>query len=110
MHMTVFVRSCLTACWALIAVFSFVQCSEAIHPETRQMARELDDSLSVLMRVSDDEAFFRKYIAFNVRFTLRHKLALNDTAINAELQQVIAKTALVQAAQRRVDSIQERLR
>jgi hypothetical protein len=104
--MPVFVRSCS----ALIVIFFLAQCSESVRPETRQMARELDDSLSVLMRVSDDEAFFRKYIAFNVRFTLRHKLALNDTAINAELQQVIAKTALVQAAQRRVDSIQERLR
>jgi hypothetical protein len=103
--MPVFVRSCSV----LIVVFFLAQCSERVRPETRQMARELDDSLSVLMRISDDEAFFRKYIAFNVRFTLRHKLALNDTAINAELQQVIAKTALVQAAQRRVDSIQERL-
>jgi hypothetical protein len=84
-------------------------CSTNLHPETRTMTRELEDSLVVFMQIHNDDEFFRKYIAFNVRFTLRHKMALNDTVINRELKTELAKMALIQAAQRRVDAIEQRI-
>lgn len=71
------------------------------------MTKELEDSLVHFMKIPDDAEFFRKYIAFNVRFTLRHKIALNDTVINNELKEEISKMALIQAAQRRIDAIQQ---
>ena len=102
--------------WAaqIIALLCFVgivllveSCRTNLRPETRTMTRELEDSLSVFMQIRNDEEFFRKYIAFNVRFTLRHKMALNDTIIQRELKDELAKMALVQAAQRRIDLIQQ---
>ena len=81
-------------------------CASNIRPETRKLAQEIADSTSAMMRIPNDSEFFRRYIAFNVRFTLRNKIALNDTAIVRELQNEIAKTALVQEAQKRVNAIQ----
>lgn len=91
----------------VVGVLFFQGCNENLHPETREMKRELEDSLVHFMKIPDDAEFFRKYIAFNVRFTLRHKMALNDTIINKELKDVLSKMALVQAAQRRIDVIQQ---
>jgi hypothetical protein len=93
-------------CFIGIAL-SLQSCQTNLRPETRTMTRELEDSLSVFMQIRNDEEFFRKYIAFNVRFTLRHKMALNDTIIQRELKDELAKMALVQAAQRRIDAIQQ---
>jgi hypothetical protein len=84
-------------------------CGSNIRPETRKLAQEIADSTSAMMRIPNDSEFFRRYIAFNVRFTLRNKVALNDTAIARELQIEIAKTALVQEAQKRVNAIQNSL-
>ena len=85
-------------------------CQTGIRSETRTLANEIADTTSALMRITDDSEFFRRYIAFNVRFTLRHQLLLNDTIIRKELQQEISKTALVQEAQKRVNAIQNSLR
>lgn len=84
-------------------------CQTSLRPETRKLAREITDSTAALMSISDDSEFFRRYISFNVRFTLRHKLELNDTTIAKELQQEISKAALVQEAQKRVNAIQNKL-
>ena len=84
-------------------------CGSNIRPETRKLAQEIADSTSAMMRIPNDSEFFRRYIVFNVRFTLRNKVALNDTAIARELQIEIAKTALVQEAQKRVNAIQNSL-
>jgi predicted membrane chloride channel (bestrophin family) len=85
-------------------------CGGNIRPETRTLAREISDSTQAIMRITDDSEFFRRYIAFNVRFTLRHQILLNDTVIRKELQQEIHQTALVQEAQKRVNAIQNSLR
>ncbi len=82
-------------------------CQLHLRPETRIMTRELEDSLVYFMKIPNDAEFFRSYIAFNVRFTLRHKMALNDTLINKELKKELENMALVQAAQRRIDAIQQ---
>jgi outer membrane murein-binding lipoprotein Lpp len=96
-------RYVLASC---VTILILSGCASNLRPETRKLAQEVSDSTAALMRVSNDSEFFRQYIAFNVRFTLRHKLALNDTAIARELQDEIAKTALVQEAQKRVNAIQ----
>lgn len=83
-------------------------CGANLHPQTMTMKKELEDSLVSYMQIRSDDEFFRKYIAFNVRFTLRHKWELNDTVIARELKNELANMALVQAAQRRVDAIQEK--
>lgn len=98
-------RALFFCIWISIIVYA---CGVNLHPETRTMTRELEDSLVVFMQIRNDDEFFRKYIAFNVRFTLRHKMALNDTVINRELKTELAKMALIQEAQRRVDAIQQR--
>jgi hypothetical protein len=99
-------RYLLVSCSILVIISA---CASNIRPETRKLAQEIADSTSVMMRIPNDSEFFRQYIAFNVRFTLRHQLALNDTVIARELQTEIAKTALVQEAQKRVNAIQNTL-
>ncbi|TAE25782.1 MAG: hypothetical protein EAZ92_11595 [Candidatus Kapaibacterium sp.] len=81
-------------------------CQTSLRPETRKLAQEIGDSTSALMRLSDNSEFFRRYIAFNVRFTLRHKLLLNDSTVRTELEQEVTKMAVVQEAQKRVNAIQ----
>jgi hypothetical protein len=94
--------------WFVCMVVLLQGCGANLHPETRAMQRELEDSLTTFMQIRNDDEFFRKYIAFNVRFTLRHKWELNDTVIAKELKKELTSMALVQAAQRRVDAIQQK--
>lgn len=104
-----FLRTCVRTLFGWFVCAALLQnCGANLRPETRAMQRELEDSLVTFMQIRNDDEFFRKYIAFNVRFTLRHKWELNDTVIAKELRQELTKMALVQAAQRRVDAIQEK--
>jgi hypothetical protein len=105
LHIRLFALSIL-----VVAILGSSSCQTGIRPETRTLANEIADSTSALMRITDDSEFFRRYIAFNVRFTLRHQLLLNDTTVRKELQEEISKTALVQEAQKRVNMIQSSLR
>ncbi|MCS6807756.1 MAG: hypothetical protein RML40_01950 [Bacteroidota bacterium] len=107
-HYAVFPLLCRAAiCVAgVVAVWVFCRCTTHLRPETQAMVHELEDSLTTLMTIADDREFLRTYIAFNVRFALRHKLALSDTATSRELHDELSKMALVQAAQRRIDAIQ----
>ncbi len=100
-----FVRTSYLWC---VCAFALQGCGANLHPQTITMKKELEDSLVSYMQIRSDDEFFRKYIAFNVRFTLRHKWELNDTVIARELKNELANMALVQAAQRRVDAIQEK--
>lgn len=94
--------------WFISVAMLFGGCETNLHPKTRVMKKELEDSLVSYMQIRNDDEFFRKYIAFNVRFTLRHKWELNDTVIAKELEKELSNMALVQAAQRRVDAIQQK--
>ena len=84
-------------------------CGKGLHSETQTMMQEMGDSLAPMMQIRDNGEFFRKYIAYNVRFTLRHKIALQDTAIMNELRRETKKTAIFQEAQRRIDAVQSNL-
>lgn len=99
---------CASFLWCVCAAI-LQGCGANLHPQTITMKKELEDSLVSYMQIRNDDEFFRKYIAFNVRFTLRHKWELNDTVIAKELKNELANMALVQAAQRRVDAIQQKI-
>jgi hypothetical protein len=111
-HLSIIVvaRMCIRSpfVWFVCVATLFGGCETNLHPETRAMKKELEDSLVSYMQIRNDDEFFRKYIAFNVRFTLRHKWELNDTVIAKELEKELSNMALVQAAQRRVDAIQQK--
>jgi hypothetical protein len=104
--MRTYIRTSLV--WFVCVAALLQGCDVNLHPETLAMQRELEDSLTTFMQIRNDDEFFRKYIAFNVRFTLRHKWELNDTVIAKELKNELTSMALVQAAQRRVDAIQQK--
>lgn len=88
--------------------FGLSGCDANLRPETRALKRELEDSLSYYMNIRNDDAFLREYIAFNVRFALRNQFALADSALKRELDEELSKMALVQAAQKRVHTIELR--
>ncbi len=94
--------------WFICVTVLLDACDAHLHPKTVAMKKELEDSLVSYMQIRNDDEFFRRYIAFNVRFTLRHKWELNDTVIAKELKKELSNMALVQAAQRRVDAIQQK--